>query len=298
MGFWEQLASNLVFGILLGSVYGLATMGLSLIFGVLRIVNVGHGAFLMIGAYAAFWLFTLFGLSPIASIFMALAVGLALGFVTFYSVIKRLIGAPELSTLLATFGIGLFIEELAKLVWGPDYRGYSWDTPYISLGISAVSFSKIYALLASIVIAFLLFMWFKKTKLGMAVRAVVEDKEGAMVCGIDVTRIYALSFALGIALTVASGVLITLFVPVGINPYMGGEYTLKAFVIAVLGGLTSPWGAFYAGFIFGLLENGSYTLLGLIPDVEPFSLTRFIAFTTLLIILLIKPTGLLGGEEM
>ena len=109
-------------------------------------------------------------------------------------------------------------------------------------------------------------------------------------------KIYALSFSLGIGLTVLSGVLVTLFTPVGINAYMGGEYTLKAFVIAVLGGLASPWGAFYAGFIFGLIENGSYTLLGLIPGVEPFGLTRFVSFVVLMLVLLLKPTGLLGGE--
>ncbi|RLI75390.1 branched-chain amino acid ABC transporter permease [Archaeoglobales archaeon] len=297
MAFVDQLLTNLLYGAILGSVYGLATMGLSLIFGVLRIVNVGHGAFIMIGAFTAFWMFILYGIPPLVSISIALIVGLALGFVIFYTVIKRLIDAPELATLLATFGIGLFLEELAKLFWGPDYRGFSWNVGSVNMGMTIIPVSKIYALISSIIIAFVLYLWFQRTKLGAAVRAVVEDKEGAMVCGINVTRIYALSFAIGIGLTVASGVLITLFVPVGINPYMGGEYTLKAFVIAVLGGLASPWGAFYAGFIFGLLENGSYTILGLLPNVEPFSLTRFVAFTALLIILLVKPTGLLGGEK-
>ncbi len=295
MAFFEQLAGNLIYGAVLGSVYGLSTMGLSLIFGVLRIVNVGHGPFIMIGAFTAFWMFALAGIPPLVSISVALVIGLALGFVIFYAVIRRLLNAPELATLLATFAIGIFLEELAKFFWGPDHRGYSWNVGDINLGVTIMPYSKIYALISSIIIAYLLYMWFQKTKLGAAVRAVVEDSEGAMTCGIDVGRIYALSFAIGIGLTVASGVLVTLFVPVGINPYMGHEYTLKAFVIAVLGGLASPWGAFYAGFIFGLIENGSYTLLGLIPGVEPFSLTRFVAFSILLIILLIKPTGLLGG---
>jgi len=105
-----------------------------------------------------------------------------------------------------------------------------------------------------------------------------------------------LSFAIGIGLTVASGVLLAMFIPVGINPYMGGGYTLKAFVIAVLGGLTSPYGAFFGGLIFGLIENGSYTLFAMIPGVEPFALTRFLSFIILLLILLIKPTGLLGAK--
>jgi branched-chain amino acid transport system permease protein len=292
----EQLAANIIYGLLLGGVYGLATMGLSLIFGVLRVVNVGHGAFIMLGAFTAFWMFTLYSVPPLASIVVAIVVGLALGFAIFLTVIKRLLDAPELSTLLATFGIGIFLEELAKFFWGPDYVGYTWDIGGISLPVTELPFTKMYAFLSSIVIAALLYIWFRKTRLGKAIRAVVEDKEGAMVCGINVNMVYALSFAIGIALTVASGVLVTLFTPVGINVYMGGDYTLKAFVIAVLGGLGSPWGAFYAGFIFGLLENGSYTLLGMIPGVEPFGLTRFVSFAGLLLILLLKPTGLFGGE--
>ncbi len=292
----QQFLANMLYGAILGGVYGLATMGLSLIFGVMRIVNVGHGSFIMIGAFIAYWMFILYGVAPILSVPLALVLGLVLGYIIYEIAIKKLVDAPELSTLLATFAIGIFIEELAKLFWGPNYFGYSWNIGSIVLPFTEIPMTKILAFLSSVIIAAIVYIWFKKTKLGAAVRAVVEDREGAMVCGIDVNRIYALSFALGIGLTVLSGVLVTLFIPVGINVYMGDEYTLKAFVIAVLGGLTSPWGAFYAGFIFGLVENCSYTLLNLIPGVEPFSLTRFVGFALLLIVLLLKPTGLLGGE--
>ncbi len=289
-----MLLGNLLNGAILGSVYGLMTMGLSLIFGVLRIVNVGHGAFIMVGAYIAFWMFTLFKLPPLASIPMAIVTGMVLGFVFFYTVIRRLIGAPELTTLLATFAMGILLEEIAKFLWGPDYRGFNWEVGKLFLAVTTIPFSKIYALLASMLIAVLLYVWFRKAKSGTAIRAVIEDSEGAMVCGVNVGGIYALSFALGLGLTVLGGTLLTLFIPVGINPYMGGIYTLKAFVIAVLGGLISPWGAFYAGFIFGLIENGSYTLFSLIPGLEPFSMTQFLAFFLLLVILLVRPTGLLG----
>jgi branched-chain amino acid transport system permease protein len=282
---------------ILGSVYGLMTMGLSLIFGVLRIVNVGHGAFMMVGAYIAFWMFRLFDIPPILSIPIALAVGMSLGYVFFQVIIRRLIAAAELTTLLATFAIGILLEESARSFWGPDFRGFSWNVGRLMLPpIAIIPMGKIYALLSSVIIAVLLYLWFKKGRSGSAVRAVMEDSEGARVCGINVDGIYALSFSLGIGLTVLSGNLLTLFVPVGINPYMGGVYTLKAFVVAVLGGLGSPWGAFYAGFLFGLIENGSYTLFGLIPGVEPFSMTQFFAFFLLLMILLWKPTGLLGAK--
>ncbi|MCD6137666.1 MAG: branched-chain amino acid ABC transporter permease [Deltaproteobacteria bacterium] len=291
--FLEQFTGNLLQGIVLGAVYGMATMGLSLIFGVLKIVNVGHGAFIMVGAFITLWLFNTLGINPIIAVPVAFAVGMGLGFVFYYTTMQRLIKAPELATLLATFSIGILLEELVKLIFGSEFRGYNWVVGKINLGVTVLPMTKFYACLGSVIIAFLLYLWFKKTRAGSAVRSVVEDDEGARVCGVNVGGTYALSFSLGIGLTVASGVLLTMFIPVGINPYMGGGYTLKAFVIAVLGGLSSPYGAFFGGLVFGLIENGSYTIFNLIPGVEPFALTRFLSFVILLAILLIKPTGLL-----
>jgi len=294
---WQLLAGNLTNGLVLGAVYGLATMGLSLIFGVLRVVNVGHGQFIMVGAFVTLIMFTALGLSPVVAIPAALLLGIALGFAFFYTIMRRLIKAPELASLLATFAIGILLEEIVKHIFGAEFRGYNWDLGKIVLPITVIPMTKVYAFIGSIVIAALLYLWFNRTKMGTAIRTVVEDSEGARVCGVNVGWSYALSFTIGIGLTVMSGVFLTMFIPVGINPYMGGPYTLKAFVIAVLGGLTSPYGAFFAGLIFGLIENGSYTLFALIPGVEPFALTRFLTFLILLIILLIRPTGLLGAKK-
>jgi branched-chain amino acid transport system permease protein len=292
----QQLAGNLAHGLVLGAIYGLATMGLSLIFGVLRIVNVGHGAFIMVGAFITLWMFATLGLTPFFAIPVAVITGLAMGFVLFYTVLRRLIKAPELASLLATFAIGMVLEEGAKMVFGTEFRGYNWETGKLTLPMTVFPMSKIYAFAGSIAIAILLYVWFARTRAGTAVRSVVEDSDGAQVCGVNVRWVYAVSFAIGTALTVLSGVLLTMFIPVGINPYMGGPYTLKAFVVAVLGGLASPYGAFFAGLIFGLIENGSYTLFALLPAVEPFAMTRFISFVLLLLILLVKPTGLLGAK--
>jgi branched-chain amino acid transport system permease protein len=292
----EQLAGNLIQGIVLGAIYGMATMGLSLIFGVLKFVNVGHGAFIMVGAFITLYLFNSLGINPIIAVPIAFAVGMGLGFIFYRLAMGRLVKAPELASLLATFSIGILLEELVKLIFGSEFRGYNWAVGKINLGITVLPMSKLYACLGSALIALLLYIWFKRSKAGSAVRSVVEDSQGAMVCGVNVGGVYALSFSLGIGFTVASGVLLTMFIPVGINPYMGGVYTLKAFVIAVLGGLSSPYGAFFGGLIFGILENGSYTLFAMIPDVEPFALTRFFSFVILLLILLIKPTGLLSGK--
>jgi len=292
----EQLIGNLIQGLVLGSVYGMATMGLSLIFGVLKMVNVGHGAFIMVGAFIALWMFNSLGLNPIYAVPVAFIAGLGLGAFFYYIAMKRLIKAPELATLLATFSIGILLEEMMKLFFGSEFRGYNWSAGNMNLGVTVLPISKLYACIGSILIAVLLYFWMNKTRAGMAMRSVVEDSEGARVCGVNVEGVYTKSFALGIGLTVVSGVLLTMFIPVGINPYMGSHYTLKAFVIAVLGGLASPYGAFFGGLIFGLIENGSYTLLSLIPNVEPFALTRFFSFVFLLLILLIKPTGLFKAK--
>ena len=292
----EQLSGNLIQGLVLGAVYGMATMGLSLIFGVLKVVNVGHGAFIMVGAFVTLWLFNALGINPLLAVPIAFIVGMGLGFIFYYTTMQRLIKAPELATLLATFSIGILLEELVKLTFGSEFRGYNWVVGKIDIGVTVLPMTKLYACIGSVIIALLLYLWFNKTRAGSAVRSVVEDSEGARVCGVNVGGAYALSFALGIGLTVASGVLLTMFIPVGINPYMGGGYTLKAFVIAVLGGLASPYGAFFGGLVFGFIENGSYTLFALIPGVEPFALTRFLSFVMLLAILLIKPTGLLSTK--
>lgn len=293
---WQLLAGNLTHGLLLGAVYGVATMGLSLIWGVLRVINVGHGPFIMVGAFVTLTIVTALGMSPVVAIPAALVMGMALGFVFFYTVMRRLIKAPEFTTLLVTFAMGILLEEIVRLIFGADYWGYTWDVGKIILPMTVIPMSKLYAFIGSVMVAIFLYLWFSKTRTGTAVRTVVEDSEGARVCGVNVDWIYALSFAIGIGLTVMSGVFLTMFIPVGINPYMGGVYTLKAFVIAVLGGLSSPYGAFFAGVIFGLIENGAYVLFAQIPGVAPFSLTVSLAFWMLFLLLLIKPTGLLGGK--
>lgn len=358
---FEQLAGNLLQGLVLGAVYGMATMGLSLIFGVLQVVNVGHGAFIMVGAFTALVMFQAMGIPPVIAIPVALLIGMLLGMIFYYGAVKPLVSpsgagirrpgrrelgmavgiffavmvvmtvftataglnkaftifvaiitmyafllyiyggrrqekAPELATLLVTFSFGVILEEVAKQLFTSEARGYNWDLGKLDLGFTVLPYTKILASCGSLAVAVLLYLWFNKTRAGMAMRSVVEDDVGARVCGVNVDWQYALSFSLGIGLTVTSGVLLTMFIPVGINPYMGGSYTLKAFVIAVLGGLASPYGAFFGGIVFGLLENGSYTLFASIPGVEPFALTRFFSFLMLLVILLIRPTGLLRAK--
>ena len=348
-------------GLVLGAVYGMATMGLSLIFGVLQVVNVGHGAFIMVGSFTALMMFQTMGIPPLFAIPVAMLIGMSLGMLFYYGSVKPLVSpsgsgikkmspkvmgmagggfvgmlilmwigsgffdlniaiylflgiiyiygfllyiyggrrqekAAELATLLVTFSLGVILEEVVKQMFTSEARGYNWNIGKLDIGITVLPYPKLLAAFGSLTIAILLYLWFNKTRAGMAMRSVVEDDVGARVCGVDVDWQFALSFSLGIGLTVTSGVLLTMFIPVGINPYMGGPYTLKAFVIAVLGGLASPYGAFFGGVIFGLMENGSYTLFANIPGVEPFAMTRFFSFVMLLVILLLRPTGLLRAK--
>ena len=149
---FEQLAGNLLQGLVLGAIYGMATMGLSLIFGVLKVVNVGHGAFIMVGAFVTLWLFNALGIIPIFAIPVALIIGLALGFLCYYTVMRRLIKAPELASLLATFALGVLLEEIIKLIFGSEFRGYNWAVGKINLGITVLPWTKLYACLGSVAI--------------------------------------------------------------------------------------------------------------------------------------------------
>lgn len=292
----EQMLGNIIQGLVLGAIYGVATMGLSLIFGVLRVVNVGHGALLMIGAFSAWYVSEVLAVPVLFALPLALVIGAFIGLLFHYTALNRLLKAPELATLLATFALGVVLEELVKHTFTSESRGYTWDLGGVDLGVTVLSWRSVIAAAASAAIALGVYLWFKKTRLGMATRAVVQDDLGAAVCGVNVGRIYALVFAMGTSLAVTSGVIMTLHNPDGISPNMGHALTLKAFVIAVLGGLTSPYGAFFAGLLFGLIESTSYLILAQIPGIEPITMARALSFFLLLLILLVRPTGLMGAK--
>lgn len=294
--FAAQIAGNVIQGLVLGAIYGVATMGLSLIFGVLRIVNVSHGALIMVGAFAAWWVTAILKISPLVAVPLALVLGAIIGLIFYYTALKKLLKAPELASLLATFALGVVLEEVVKHTFTSESRGYAWDIGSLDLGVTTLPVRSLLAAIGSAGIALGIYLWFTRTRLGSATRAVVQDDLGAAVCGVNVQRIYAMVFAMGTSLTVMSGVLVSMHNPGGIAPGMGHAYTLRAFVIAVLGGLTSPYGAFFAGLLFGVMENGSYLLLAQIPGIEPIAAARFLSFVMLLVILLVRPTGLLGAK--
>ncbi len=293
MDFFSQISPFLLSGLLLGSIYGLSATGLSLIFGVLKVANIAHGAFIMLGAYVAYFALTMWGVVPFVSAILALALGGALGYLVYVAVVKPLGLKNELNILVALFALFLLMAEAARILWGPDFVGYTWTIGSFSLGGLIIEYTKLAGALLALAIVISLEVFLRKTYAGRAIRAVVQDSVGAQVVGINVDRVYALAAAVGIGITTLAGVFITLFIPVGINPYMGGPYTLMGFVIAVLGGLGSIMGAYLAGLVFGLITSVGYFAFSELGFAEPSQMALFIAFLMLLLILLFKPTGLL-----
>lgn len=289
----EYVIFSTITGIMLGTFYGLATIGLSFTFGILRILNSGHGSLVMIGAYISYWGFTLMGLSPLISALLAFVMGFLIGLMLYYGLISRVLGGPELISLVIMFAFGIFLQEVAKFTWGASPRGFTLGLGSINIFGYEYPLTRVIGGVISAVIVVALYVFLFKTKSGNAIRSVVENPEGAALCGVNVSRVYALSLAIALGLTVASGALSTLFVAGGIEPYMGDLYTSRAFAIAVLGGLTSPFGSFLAGLLFGIFENLSYMTLSLANIGNPFSMTRFLTFAMILLVLLVRPQGLL-----
>ncbi|MEM2421329.1 MAG: branched-chain amino acid ABC transporter permease, partial [Acidilobaceae archaeon] len=216
------------------------------------------------------------------------------GIIMFYGILRFLVKAPELSTLVATFSIGIRLEDLAKIMWGTEYRGFIYSLGSLTLQGIPLPLIRVWPGIVSLLLVVALYLILYKTRFGTAIRAVMQDPEGASICGINVTFVYASTVALGIALTTISGSLLAIYFQQGINPYIGHLYTLRAFVIAVLGGLGSPIGALIGGIIFGIIEQSSVPLFSILGAPNPFGLSVFLAFSLILVILLFRPKGLFG----
>ena len=287
------LTQQLILGLLVGGLYGLAAAGLSLTFGVLRVLNVAHGELLMLGGYGTFWLFTLWKIDPFVSL---LGVGPALfmlGLVLYWTLFQFVVKAHEelriKNSLLIGFGLTLVFHTLAIRFWTADERAVT--TSYAGAAMRIGAFAVPLVRLASLVIAFAiltaLHLFLVKSRWGRAIRATAEDWQAAALMGIPVGRAYLLAFALGTALAGIAGGLVS--VSYSISPSIGMEWTLKALIVVVLAGLGSPFGSFAGGILLGLAEATSVVFLGG-PYREVVGLVLF------LVILLARPQGLFGGR--
>jgi len=287
----QAVAQNVLFGLFVGSNYGVAAVGLSLVFGVLKVLNTAHGELLMIGGYLSYWLFTLFGIDPFVSIAITapvlLVLGLALHRGTFVYV-ERLDEEPRINTsLLISFGLALIITNLVQLAWSADER--SVTTPYAGLGFPILGVVVPYTRLASFAVALVAIMalehLLRRTYVGKAIRATAEDWQAAALAGIDVRRTFLLTFGISAALAGIAGALVS--VSSSIAPSLGAAWTLKALVVVVLAGMGSIGGAFVAGLVLGVFEALGIYVVG---DAyrEVIGLVLFLA------VLLVRPQGLFG----
>ena len=276
-----------VAGILTGLVYGLMALGLSVIFGVVRVVNFAHGEMMSIAMYIAVLLFSAFHLDPLVMLVPIAAVMFVFGYALQAGLINPFITRPEHSQFLLVLALAIIIVNALLIVFGPDARtvqtSYAYDS--FQLGPVLVDASKAYAGAAAIAFAAALFAFFRFSLVGKAIRACADNYTGALVVGLNVKHLYALSFGLGAACVGAAGAMMTLIVDV--TPSIGPAYTLLAFVIVITGGLGSMPGALLGGILIGLTE----ALAGLL--FTPSAKSMF-AFAILVVVLLLRPQGLLG----
>jgi branched-chain amino acid transport system permease protein len=274
-------------GVLTGLVYGLMALGLSVIFGVVRVVNFAHGEMMTIAMFIAVVLCSAFRLDPLLLLIPIAAVMFVFGYVLQLGLINPFITRPEYSQFLLLVALAIIITNGLLIIFGPDAR--SVQTAYgfesFQIGPMIIDAAKVYAGLAAIVFAIALFAFFRFTLIGKAIRACADNYTGALVVGLDVKRLYALTFGLGAACVGAAGTMLTLVIDA--TPMLGPSYTLLAFVIVITGGLGSMPGALIGGVLIGLTE----ALAGLL--FTPSAKSMF-AFAILVLVLLFRPQGLLG----
>jgi branched-chain amino acid transport system permease protein len=273
----------LIRGFMLGSVYALVGMGLTLVWGVVGIVNIAHGEFVMLGAYFTFWAFSLLHLNPLLSVAFAIPVFFYGGMLVHRRITERLIKEQELSALILTFGMSILIWNLAQFFWTNTYRSVSYLTGNFPLMGIVLARSKTVSFALAVGITAALFLFLKYSKLGKGIRATSQNSEVALVCGINTVKMRAITFGMGIALGGAAGAIVSL--QWVIFPQMGGSYISKAFAIVVLGGLGNIQGALVGGLIIGVLES-------LVTQYLSAKMAQIIPSLTILIILLLRPTGL------
>jgi branched-chain amino acid transport system permease protein len=274
-------------GVLTGLVYGLLALGLSVIFGVVRVVNFAHGEMMTIAMFIAVVLFSTFRIDPLILLVPIAAVMFVFGYVLQIGLINPFIRRAEHTQFLLLVALGLIIANSLLIVFGPDARSVqtSYALDSIQIGPLIVDTTKVYAGLAAIAFTVALFVFFRHTLVGKAIRACADNYTGAQVVGLDVKRLYALTFGLGAACVGAAGTMLTLLIDA--TPMLGPSYTLLAFVIVITGGLGSMPGALLGGVLVGVTE----ALAGLL--FTPSAKSMF-AFGILVLVLLFRPQGLLG----
>ena len=282
------LLASLPDGILLGFVYGIAAMGLTLIWGVMNVINLSHGPIIALGMFGTYLFTVNTGLNPYLALLPVGVAGLLAGVVIYIVAVHRVINAPHLSSLLATFAVNMIIIGLGTAIFTTSPHNVDFTMGSFRIGPATILGTRLIAALLAILTTGALYVFLFRTRPGKYIRAVANNRAAAELMGIPSTRILALSFGLGTMLAAISGALIATFFPFSI--LSGGGYELKSFVIGVLGGLGNPLGALLGGLILGILE-------GIIPAFMESSWVPVIEFGFFILILLVRPSGLFGARQ-
>ena len=277
-------------GLITGGIYALIAVGLSLQYGVGRVLNISHGEFIMIGAFATLSLYTVFGISPLISLVICGPILFIIGFVIHRTIFEYLrsksesIDAFAASSLLASFGLLFIIQNVALIIWKADIRGYSYLDSSVSILGAVFTANRLIALLFAVVISLSFYIFLTRTRMGKGIRAAAEDPATAQVMGVNIHRVLAICFGLGALMAGLAGVLISMMYEM--RPTMGLEYTIIAIIVVVLGGLGSITGSLIGGFILGLIGS-------IVTYIDP-GLSLIAYYVIFILMLLVKPTGIFG----
>jgi len=281
------IVQAIISGILMGALYTLMAFGLQMVYGVMRIINVAHTVFMVFGSYLTYWIFEIYGIDPFIVMVMIMPIMFAIGWAVQRFLVNPVVAAPEITTLLLMFGIGQVLENLIAFYWTSNFKSVTPTYGATSVTIANLSFPviRVGGFVASIAILALLEVFLMKTKIGKAIRATAQDREAAQAMGINITRVFLISFGIAIASVAPAGAITSMIY--AFYPTVHHMFTSKLFSICVLGGLGSITGVFVGSMIMGIAES----LTGAIVTLE---WSPIIAYALLIIILIIRPRGLLG----
>ncbi len=282
-----QMLSSIIDGLLIGFVYGVAAMGLTLIWGVMRVINLSHGATMALGMFATYLLFSDLAMNPYLALLAVVVLALLFGFLIYGVALHRVIKAGYLYTLLSTFAVNMIIIGVGTAILTTSPRNINISAGSFAWGGIIFTGTRLLAALAAVVITAALYLFLYFTRPGKAIRAVAGNQAAADLLGISSSQVLALSFGLGTMLAAVAGGLTSTFFPFTI--LSGASYQLKAFVICVLGGLGNPLGALLGGLFLGGLE-------GVVPIFMPVSWVTVVEFVLFVLVLVVRPTGLLGSK--
>ena len=277
-------------GLLMGGIYALIAVGLSLQYGVARVLNISHGEFIMIGAFATWMLYTMVGLNPLITLAICSPVLFLIGFLLHKTLFRSLLASSasidifEAKSMLASFGLLFIIQNIAILTWGADIKSYSYLNHGVNLGGALFAVNRLVTLLFAVVISTAFYLFLAFTRLGKAIRAAAQDPRTAGLMGVNIDKVLALCFGFGALMAGFAGGLLSMCYP--ITATMGMEYTIIAIIVVVLGGLGSIVGSFLGGFLLGIIGS-------IVTYIEP-GLAMVAYYAIFILLLLAKPTGILG----